>query len=138
MLRCIGPAHSEIFLLATSITAPSSVTALVGFQVATPPFMGRTSNPITSIEHRGGSRAQNSWRVRDWACRNLVIWSVLLVLAEPLSAANIDESKLPPPAKERIDFTRDIKPILESSCLRCHGPEKPKSRYRLDNREAAL
>src|ERR1043166_1281867 len=181
MLRCIGPAHSEIFSLATSTTAPSSVTALVGFQVATPPFTGRTSNPITSIEHRSGRcahradsrtapergiyaasasklfstakrhecrapfgflnppcRAQNSWRVRDWACLNLVIWSVLLYLRVPGSAANVDESKLPPTAKERIDFTRDIKPILESSCLRCHGPEKPKSRFRLDNREAAL
>ncbi len=38
----------------------------------------------------------------------------------------------------QIDFARDIKPILETSCLRCHGPEKPKSRFRLDNRVAAL
>ena len=37
-----------------------------------------------------------------------------------------------------IDFDRDIRPILETSCLRCHGPEKPKSRFRLDNRESAL
>ena len=28
--------------------------------------------------------------------------------------------------------------ILETSCLRCHGPEKPKSKFRLDNRESAL
>ncbi len=55
-----------------------------------------------------------------------------------LSAAGIDESKLPPPAAVKIDFARDIKPILETSCLRCHGPEKPKSHFRLDNREAAL
>jgi hypothetical protein len=37
-----------------------------------------------------------------------------------------------------IDFDRDIRPILETACLRCHGPEKPKSRFRLDNRESAL
>src|ERR1039458_6907148 len=45
---------------------------------------------------------------------------------------------LPPPASGQIDFDRDIKPILDASCLRCHGPEKPKSHFRLDNRESAL
>ena len=42
-------------------------------------------------------------------------------------------SNLPPAAKMQIDFARDIKPILEANCLRCHGPEKPKSDFRLDN-----
>lgn len=37
-----------------------------------------------------------------------------------------------------IDFARDIQPILENSCLRCHGPERPKSRFRLDSREHLL
>ncbi|HEX4644709.1 MAG TPA: c-type cytochrome domain-containing protein, partial [Verrucomicrobiae bacterium] len=55
-----------------------------------------------------------------------------------LAAAEIDESKLAPPATGKIDFTRDIKPILDNSCLRCHGPERPRSRFRLDNRESAL
>jgi mono/diheme cytochrome c family protein len=56
----------------------------------------------------------------------------------PLSAADVDTSKLPPAATTQIDFTRDIKPILEASCLRCHGPEKPKSGFRLDNPQSAL
>ena len=55
-----------------------------------------------------------------------------------VSAAEVDISKLPPAAAKQIDFSRDIKPILEANCLRCHGPEKPKSRFHLDNREAAL
>src|SRR6266568_6248037 len=54
------------------------------------------------------------------------------------AAALIDESKLPPPATNRIDFGRDIQPIFEASCFKCHGPEKPKSHFRLDNRAAAL
>jgi len=53
-------------------------------------------------------------------------------------AAEIDESKLPPPATNRIDFARDIKPIFESSCFRCHGVERPKSKYSLATRESAL
>jgi hypothetical protein len=55
-----------------------------------------------------------------------------------LAAAEVDSAKLPPPAEVRIDFDRDIQPILDSSCLRCHGPVKPKSHFRLDNRESAL
>ncbi|MBU6398920.1 MAG: hypothetical protein KGS61_01250 [Verrucomicrobia bacterium] len=55
-----------------------------------------------------------------------------------LAAAEVDVGKLPPPAGRRIDFARDIRPILEKSCLRCHGPERPKSHFRLDNRVSAL
>jgi mono/diheme cytochrome c family protein len=54
------------------------------------------------------------------------------------AADTVDESKLPPPAKGEVDFSRDIRPILETSCLRCHGPERSKSGFRLDNRVSAL
>ena len=53
-------------------------------------------------------------------------------------AAEVDESRLPPPAQVQVDFTRDIQPIFETVCWRCHGTEKPKSGFHLDNREAAL
>ncbi|HEX4122240.1 MAG TPA: c-type cytochrome domain-containing protein [Verrucomicrobiae bacterium] len=49
-----------------------------------------------------------------------------------------EEKPLPPAAGGRIDFARDIGPIFQNSCLRCHGPEKPKSHFRLDNRASAL
>lgn len=35
-------------------------------------------------------------------------------------------------------FIVDIQPVLERSCLECHGPKKAKGRLRLDSREAAL
>lgn len=41
-------------------------------------------------------------------------------------------------APDKVDFDRDIKPILANACLRCHGPEKPRSHFRLDDRSAAL
>ncbi|HVV02357.1 MAG TPA: c-type cytochrome domain-containing protein, partial [Verrucomicrobiae bacterium] len=53
-------------------------------------------------------------------------------------AQKVDVAKLPPPAKGTVDFEKDIKPIFEASCFRCHGPERPKSHFRLDNRISAL
>ena len=41
-------------------------------------------------------------------------------------------------AADPVKFNRDIRPIMSDTCFRCHGPEKPKSRFRLDNRESAL
>jgi hypothetical protein len=56
----------------------------------------------------------------------------------PVNGAEVDLSKLPPPASKQVDFAQDVKPIFDLSCVRCHGPERPKSGFRLDNREAAL
>lgn len=54
-------------------------------------------------------------------------------------AADADLSKLPPAAsKKGVTFEKDIKPIFEKSCFKCHGPEKQKGKLRVDSREAAL
>lgn len=37
-----------------------------------------------------------------------------------------------------VDFLRDVRPIFETHCYECHGPEKQRSGFRLDIREAAL
>src|SRR5271170_1695066 len=63
---------------------------------------------------------------------------LLLAACPALSAGEIQTNQLPPAATVKIEFDRDIRPTLETSCVRCHGPEKPRSRFRLDNREAAL
>jgi hypothetical protein len=39
---------------------------------------------------------------------------------------------------ERVDFARDVRPILERSCWKCHGPENQKGGVRLDLRNAAV
>jgi hypothetical protein len=41
-------------------------------------------------------------------------------------------------AAEKVDFAKQIKPLLERSCVACHGPEKQRSNFRLDSREALL
>ena len=55
-----------------------------------------------------------------------------------LEAAEPDVSKLPPPAVRPVDFAQDIRPLLEKSCVKCHGAEKQKGGYRLDMKDAAL
>lgn len=37
-----------------------------------------------------------------------------------------------------VDFVKDVKPILETNCIRCHGPEKAKAKLHLDSREGFL
>src|SRR2546427_1417035 len=41
-------------------------------------------------------------------------------------------------AADSVDFNRQVKPILESSCLSCHGAEKPKGKLSLVTRAGAL
>jgi len=36
-------------------------------------------------------------------------------------------------AAEDVDFNRDVKPILQSRCVACHGPEKQRGGLRLDS-----
>jgi len=73
-----------------------------------------------------------------------LVFSTLTALAVSLLTAaaadkKVDVSKLPPPAdKKDLTYDKDIKPMLEASCLKCHGAEKPKSKYRVDSREALI
>jgi|SRR5213593_4603585 len=47
-----------------------------------------------------------------------------------------DISKLPAPAaKTGLTWDKDIKGFIEASCGKCHGGDKPKSKYRVDTRE---
>ncbi len=66
------------------------------------------------------------------------VWGWLFTACFALGAAEVDVTKLAPPATEPIDYDRDIKPIFEASCFRCHGPERPKSGFSLENRTSAL
>jgi len=59
--------------------------------------------------------------------------SVAMLTAAEKKKAEWDANKLPPAAsKTGLTFDKDIKPILEKSCVKCHSGEKPKSKYRMN------
>src|SRR5260370_32482578 len=47
-------------------------------------------------------------------------------------------AQLPAPASHQIDFSKEIKPIFEASCIKCHGRGRAKGDFRLDTRETIL
>ena len=66
----------------------------------------------------------------------LRLLSLCGLLASLLTAA--DAPTLPPPAATKIDFARDIQPLLAKRCSVCHGAQQQMSNFRLDGRDAAL
>jgi mono/diheme cytochrome c family protein len=65
-------------------------------------------------------------------------FAVLYAATAVSALAAGDVATLPPPAGRAVDFVKDIAPIFEAKCLKCHGPEKQKSEYRLDVKSVAL
>ena len=69
------------------------------------------------------------------------LFTALLTVAALTAAAadKIDTSKLPPALKQDgVTFAKDIKPLFEKSCVKCHGAEKQKGKLRVDSLEATL
>src|SRR5439155_27205648 len=45
---------------------------------------------------------------------------------------------LPPPANHKVDFAKEIKPIFEASCIKCHGRGRTKGDLSIERRETLL
>lgn len=45
---------------------------------------------------------------------------------------------LPPPVSRKVDFEKDVQPILSARCYSCHGPDKQKADLRWDVKEKAF
>ena len=59
-----------------------------------------------------------------------------LGLAGTLTAEQLQ--KLPPPATRAVDFQKDIKPLFEAACIKCHAKGKDKGGFSLETRQSFL
>lgn len=46
--------------------------------------------------------------------------------------------RLPAPASREVSFSKEVKPIFEASCIKCHGRGRDKGNFRVDTRETLL
>jgi cytochrome c553 len=68
---------------------------------------------------------------------------VLALLASPIvlvSAKLTPEQihSLPAPVDRKVSFDKEIRPLLENSCVKCHGNGKRKGEFNIDTRENLL
>jgi Protein of unknown function (DUF1553)/Protein of unknown function (DUF1549)/Planctomycete cytochrome C len=54
------------------------------------------------------------------------------------NSATFDAAKLPPPAAREVDFVRDVRPLFEARCWKCHGEAKHESGLSLFRKEPAF
>ena len=68
-----------------------------------------------------------------------LVAGLTLPLAAIAAENAADASQLPPPSdKTGLTFEKDISPIFETSCVRCHGEERPKAHLNLHTLAGAL
>jgi hypothetical protein len=82
--------------------------------------------------------------------RSILLASIALAVTLPFASAQgpdrkpkehkpVDLTKLPPAsAKQGLTYEKDIRPMLEGTCFKCHGEEKQKGELRVDSLEAIL
>src|SRR6267378_1196261 len=59
-------------------------------------------------------------------------------LLQSILFISICAGALPAQTPTKVDFARDVLPILRQNCIGCHGPAKQMNSYRLDRRSVAL
>ena len=74
---------------------------------------------------------------------NAIKWTAVALtatfgLAVAATAQNAAGTLPPASTKQGVTYTNDIKTILDASCVKCHGVDKPKARHLLNSLEATL
>jgi cytochrome c553 len=64
----------------------------------------------------------------------LLMLALVVLLAVPARNPGVDT----PGSPRRVEFDRDVRPILAKHCFACHGPDKQRGGLRLDRKADAL
>src|SRR5437667_162256 len=84
-----------------------------------------------------------SYHIVSWMKFPVAKLAFLLVLgcssAEVLAKLSPEQAvSLPTPADHQVNFSKEIKPIFEASCVKCHGRGKAKGGFQIDSRQTLL
>src|SRR5258706_15371280 len=110
--RAGAPDVTRRFMGRTSIRECSIETDLRGMMSDERTHFGSLSSAFGRCPARSKSKREFQPCARHPASR---VTLSIFVGCFSLTAAEIDETKLPPPANVEVDFVRDIKPIFEKS-----------------------
>jgi mono/diheme cytochrome c family protein len=69
--------------------------------------------------------------------RKISLSVIILFLASTLGLQRWDARAITLAQTAKVDFARDIQPILQTRCVQCHGPERQVAQLRLDNQKLA-
>jgi hypothetical protein len=103
--------------------------------------VARRAFPFQPTMESGFPHHRDSWlsaAATSWAV--LALTQVLPVgpAADQPAAAQRTPRVQVPKNVQKIDFARQIKPLLERSCSACHSGEKPRGLFRIDGGDAIL
>jgi ankyrin repeat protein len=103
--------------------------------------VARRAFPFQPTMNSGFPHHRDSWisaAATSWAV--LALTRVLPVGSASCNPAITRQTLLTQTSKneQTIDFSRQIKPLLERSCVGCHSGEKPRGLFRVDCRETIL
>jgi mono/diheme cytochrome c family protein len=77
-------------------------------------------------------------KCRGMSYQKKILTRYCLILVVGLMNSSANAADLPLPAQRRVDYDRDVRPLLVKHCYACHGPEKQKGGLRLDRKADAL
>jgi hypothetical protein len=69
----------------------------------------------------------------------ITVAALALTLVTVRAEDKLDPSKLPPAAKiSGVTYEKDMKPLFETSCVKCHSGPKAKGKLHMDSLEGVL
>src|SRR5262245_13080308 len=96
----------------------------------------RTFSTMVACRHRNRDGRQRRKGVLVMRCKRFKMQKhCLIVLFVATWASGLAWSQA---ATSKVDFRRDVQPLLKQFCIECHGPSLQQHGFRLDRRHDAM